>query len=183
MKNSAKIGKISKQICFLFILTIAQSQRSLGCTFLDVSHSSNTSDLISLSWELSSSCIYSDYRTFQITARHVKFLACSDKTNNSVTTFETNEHAINLKNLHPFSLYRIGIVGIGRASDIKTNLEISTPPGVPQFRPKRSDKFNYVFVQAVKFFWAQLDTDSCRFRNGRPSGYRFENGLQCKQWS
>ena len=179
--TAANVENVIKQIFVVFFLTIAQSRRSHGCTILDVSHSSNTSDSISLSWELSSDCAYSDYRTFQITARHRKFLACSDETNNSVTTFETNEHAITLKNLHPFSLYRIGIVGIGRASDIETNLEISTPPGVPQFRPKRSDQFNYALVQAVKYFWAQSDTESCRIRNGRPSGYRFENGLQFKK--
>ena len=160
-------------IIIVLIATIAQSRTSQGCTIINVSNFSNTSDSISLSWDLSTECSNSNFRTFQITARHRKFLSCDDETNNSVTTFETSEHSITLKNLHPFSLYRIGIVGIGQ-SNVETNLEISTPSGVPHFRPKRSDQFNFAVVQAITFHWAESDRDSCRLRNGRPSGYRFK---------
>jgi hypothetical protein len=32
---------------------------------------------------------------------------------------------------------------------------------------------NLALVQAINFNWAEADRQTCRFRNGRPSGYRF----------
>ncbi len=124
-----------KNIIFLFIVTLSQSQQSHSCTILDMSHYSNTSDLISLSWDLSSECTYWNFQTFKITVQHQKFLACNNKTNNSATTYKTDKQLITLKNLHPFLLYGIRTVLITGTitSDIETTLKISTPPSVPQF--------------------------------------------------
>ncbi len=151
----------SKMFFFCFIVTISQSQQSHSCTILDMSHYSNTSDLISLSWDLPSEWTYWNFQTFKITVRHQKFLACNNKTNNSATTYKTDKQSITLTNLHPFSLYGIRIVLITGTimSDIETTLKISTPisaPSVPQFWPNRSDQYFYASAQAIKFFRAQV---------------------------
>ena len=135
IKNTVNVKNVIKNIIFLFIVTLSQSQQSHSCTILDMSHYSNTSDSISLSWDLSSECTYWNFQTFKITVRHVKFLACNNQANNSATTYKTDKQLITLKNLHPFSLYGIRTVLITGTitSDIETTLKISTPPSAPQF--------------------------------------------------
>ena len=148
------------------------------CDITNVNHEidDNTADTIALSWQLSPECSATNYHKFEVTALHRKFLACNQDTNNSITTFETTENAITLKNLFPFSIYRISIYGIpnNRAGErISTHLEVSTAASKPHFRPRRkSDQKNLALVQAITFNWAEADNESCRLRNGRPSGYK-----------
>jgi hypothetical protein len=157
---------------FIVVVVLSSLNQSNCCSFIEVNHSSNSSDSISLTWNLSPDCLSSNIGSYQVTALHRKFVACTDETNNSVTTFATSKNAITLRNLHPFSKYKIGLVGMGNPV-VETSLEVTTPAGVPQFRPKRSDQYNLALVQAIKFYWATPDQDLCRLRNGRPSGFRY----------
>ena len=148
------------------------------CDITNVNHEidDNKADTIALSWQLSPECSATNYHKFEVTALNRKFLACNQDTNNSITTFETTENSITLKKLFPFSIYRISIYGIpnNRAGErISTHLEVSTVASKPHFRPRRkSDQKNLALVQAITFNWAEADNESCRLRNGRPSGYK-----------
>ena len=163
------------QVVVVVLVTVTLHFSS-GCNITNVAYANNTPDSLSLTWDLTPDCLSMDFQNFRITALHRKFLACNEETNNSITTFDTREHSITLRNLHPFSQYKIGIVAQGSRNPVTTiesTLEVTTPPGIPKFRPRRSDQFNLALVQAIKFYWAVPDQETCRERNGRPSGYKW----------
>ena len=178
MKNAQKCIK------FILILTfnLVADVHSCGITNIYTEANNGSADSVSLSWQLTSECSAANYRRFQVAALHKKFYACTDETNNSVTTYETEDTFIQITNLHPFSLYRFTITGIPTVgSKISSQVDISTPATVPQLRPRRkSNHINYVTTQAIYFKWAEADRDACRLRNGRPGGYKsvaFRNSL------
>lgn len=172
--QAMKLGCNAVPVVAVFVLMTMLVHFSSGCNITNVAYVNNTPDSLSLTWDLTPDCSSLDFPYFRITALHRKFLACNEETNNSITTFETKEKSITLRNLHPFSEYKIGIVAQGSrnpATTAESTLEVTTPPGIPKFRPRRSDQSNLALVQAIKFYWAVPDHDTCRERNGRPSGY------------
>ena len=162
-----------QNVCQLIVVVVLGTlNQGKCCTIIEVEHHSNSSESISLTWSLPPSCLSNNIGSFQVTALHKQFLACTGATKSSSLTFETSQNVITLENLHPYSQYKIGIVGMGNPV-VETGVEVTTPTGVPQFRPKRSDRYNLALTQAIKFNWARPDQDLCRLRNGRPSGFRY----------
>ena len=163
-----------QNLCQFIVVVVVLITLNQGncCSIIDVNHHSNNSESISLTWNLPPSCLSNNIGSFQVSVQHRKFLACAEDTNSSPTTLETSQNAITLKNLHPYSRYKIGIVGMGNPV-VETGLEVTTLAGVPQFRPKRSDRLNLALTQAINFYWASPEQDLCRLRNGRPNGFRY----------
>jgi len=161
-------------VILVLSLDLLSEVNSCGITNVYQEANNDTADEVTLSWQLTSECSATNFRRFQVSALHKKFYACADETNNSVTTYETSESSIKISNLHPFSLYRFTITGIPTVgSKISTQTDVSTPASVPQLRPRRrSYQVNYVYTQAIYFKWSEAEGDACRWRNGRPSGYK-----------
>ena len=76
---------------FILFLLVPYRLSVDGCSISNATHVSDTPNSITLHWDLTPDCLDVESGSFQILARHRKFLACNERINGVETRLVTNQ--------------------------------------------------------------------------------------------
>ena len=150
---------------------------SLTCQIenIDIT-ASNTSATIR--WDMSDDCRRLQIFKYEVQWQHDNYEACDnsrvrDEANiGSVDVPHPSNIAKTYENLHPYSSYNVFIkVTTGNFEKINKTAHFKTEAGVPGRNPDFTGTVDSL-EQSLRFHW--LDTDQCKYRNGRLDKYQVE---------
>lgn len=128
---------------------------------------------VTLTWEISSTCVQGNMKRFEVQWEHMKYLSCPDGRNNTTSRGVKDDLAVstaNIRNLRPHSIYQFTVKATtrdGRTIAPFTKV-LNTKMADPETQPV-GQGLNHATQSNIYFYWD--DPTNCELQNGQRGGY------------
>ena len=163
---------------FIYTSSYAAAQRSSCLRNLRILGSTPSS--LTLAWEYACAPGNGPAPLFKVYYEHMEWKACptgnQDETRSPAGrgNTETEDYALSLEGLHPYSAYKLTVKAIlrGRRPE-EAEMVGETPQGDPGVAPARSSIPPRIEAESIKFYWTEPARSGCRDFNGVLDGVTY----------